>query len=293
VPRALVRSTVEAASRFAAGSAPAAVVPPKVAALVEGVTKAMFLSKLKVTVVLPVVLAAAVAGLGFVGGPAAGGDKPGTPPVNRSGSGDPGPKGEAADEPINHVWITRRSVQQELRLSEKQVKEIAEVRAGVARKHEAELKGAREAAAEGNYKRAREVQNAFQRAEREAFAEAAPRIVSGTALGRLRQIQRQAGGLHNLLRDPAVLKRLGVSDEQVKQIEGFLSEGLEAARQATAKRVAGREVLPPWGLGEAIAFERAAYAGSVKKAVGVLTGPQRRAWDDYVGEPFDFAASSN
>jgi RNA polymerase sigma factor (sigma-70 family) len=64
VPTALLVSTVRAASLGAAGKMAAGVISAKVAALVEGVLKAMLLTRLKKTAVL-VLLAAALVGLGF------------------------------------------------------------------------------------------------------------------------------------------------------------------------------------------------------------------------------------
>ena len=105
VPPALVSSTV----RFAAG--PVSLVPPQVVDLVEGVTQAMFLSKLKIAMVLPVVLLATVAGLAQIKAPA--GDKPAAPP-----SKSPGPAATSpAEHPITHVWITDTAAQEGLRLS--------------------------------------------------------------------------------------------------------------------------------------------------------------------------------
>jgi RNA polymerase sigma factor (sigma-70 family) len=65
VPRLLVDSTVKAASSFAAGSAaPAGVVSAKVAALTQGVVKAMLLTKLKTVAGTVVLVGALVGGMG-------------------------------------------------------------------------------------------------------------------------------------------------------------------------------------------------------------------------------------
>ncbi|HEX8198884.1 MAG TPA: hypothetical protein VF590_00215 [Isosphaeraceae bacterium] len=62
-PNAVVSSTVEAASRFAAGRAAAAgVISPKVAILAEGVLKAMLMSKLKATIAVVLILGFAATG---------------------------------------------------------------------------------------------------------------------------------------------------------------------------------------------------------------------------------------
>jgi RNA polymerase sigma factor (sigma-70 family) len=82
VPPPLFHSTLKVAALVAAGEAAAGVVPAKVAALTEGVLQAMFLSKLKTTSAVFVLVAAMGVGLGTVGdGPLASAqDKPGTRP---------------------------------------------------------------------------------------------------------------------------------------------------------------------------------------------------------------------
>lgn len=67
VPRSLVASTVKAASLIATGkAATAGLVPIKVAALIEGVQKAMFFTKLKTTAVVLLTVALAGTGGGLV-----------------------------------------------------------------------------------------------------------------------------------------------------------------------------------------------------------------------------------
>jgi RNA polymerase sigma factor (sigma-70 family) len=79
-PLSLVFATVRAATTYAAGPATAAVaVSAPVAALTEGVLKAMLLSKLKITLVLFAVIGVVGAGLGGVSFRARAGDQPAVP----------------------------------------------------------------------------------------------------------------------------------------------------------------------------------------------------------------------
>jgi RNA polymerase sigma factor (sigma-70 family) len=97
VPAALVGSTMRAAASFAAGPA-AAGVPAKVAALAEGVLRAMLLSKLKVAATVVLLAALAVLAVGsFAGPPAA------APP--QAGAGKPAGKTSAAPAPA--AWAVR------------------------------------------------------------------------------------------------------------------------------------------------------------------------------------------
>jgi RNA polymerase sigma factor (sigma-70 family) len=66
VPASLVRYTVEAAIPFAAGTAAAGLVPAPVAALSEGVLRAMFLLRVKIATAALLTLAIAGAGLGLI-----------------------------------------------------------------------------------------------------------------------------------------------------------------------------------------------------------------------------------
>jgi RNA polymerase sigma factor (sigma-70 family) len=66
VPSALIRSTVESATAVAAGETVIAAISPKVAALTEGVMKAMFVTKLKSVLTVVLVLAALAGGAGLL-----------------------------------------------------------------------------------------------------------------------------------------------------------------------------------------------------------------------------------
>jgi RNA polymerase sigma factor (sigma-70 family) len=65
VPAAVISSTIQAATVFAAGPAAAGAIPPSVANLTEGVLKSMLISKLKLAVTL--VMGAIILGLGVTG----------------------------------------------------------------------------------------------------------------------------------------------------------------------------------------------------------------------------------
>jgi RNA polymerase sigma factor (sigma-70 family) len=96
-PPALVASTIEAASRLAEGQA-AGVLSAKVAALTEGVVKAMFVSKIKGVLAAVLVVGLALGGIGTGVGlstnPVAVAQQPGAPPDNARGQK---PKAEEVD----------------------------------------------------------------------------------------------------------------------------------------------------------------------------------------------------
>jgi RNA polymerase sigma factor (sigma-70 family) len=80
IPAATASVVMEAASRLAAGHAAAAgLIPMRVAALTEGVLKAMFMSKLKIVAAVVVALGLAGSAAGLVSVPGPGGEQPGGP----------------------------------------------------------------------------------------------------------------------------------------------------------------------------------------------------------------------
>ncbi len=302
VPMSLLQATIKAGLPSAAGLATAGVISAPVAALTEGVLKNMLLTRLKTAIVFTAALLALGAGawqlLAFTTTAA---DQPPTavtpvakpqtdaaPLIAAQNTGDQ-PKSD--DEPINHIWITQKNVQEELHLTENQVKKIQAIRLEVQAKFADELKKAQAEAKKQNFAAYKEVSRRIQDAERKAFAEEAPKLLSAGAIKRLQQIQRQARGLHNLIREPAIRKKLNLDDEQLKKIEEFLKEGAENAKKESAKQQPG-PILLPLTLEDSIALGQKAYAGAMKKAVGVLTKDQQRIWDELVGEPFAFKAAA-
>jgi RNA polymerase sigma factor (sigma-70 family) len=304
VPPPVFHSTLRAAALLAAGQTAHGVISAEVAALTKGVLETMFFAKLKIATLLLLVVAALGTSLGGIGWTAATAGASTTvlaaaPVPQASGSAPAATAGKPAeaqagidDEPINHIWITEKRVQEELQLTEAQVQKITAIRLEANRKYAAERMEAEGEAKKLNFARTQAVSRKIQDAERKAFAEAAPQILSAGALKRLRQIQRQARGTHNLILEPVVRKKLKLDDEQAKQIESFLKEGQQAARKEFSKRAAGQSY-GPIRMDDHIAQAQQAYAGAMQKAVGVLTPEQQRLWHDLVGEPFAFKAAAS
>jgi RNA polymerase sigma factor (sigma-70 family) len=288
VPAPLLAATVKAAALAAAGPAAAAgLVPARVAALVEGVTRAMLLARLKTTAALLAALLGFGAALGVLAPPAAAVKEPAAQ-KGANGPARPAADRPAAEKPAAPVWpgwYFDPRVRAELRLTDAQVRQLSEVIEEANRDYEAERKGSREAAKKGDYRRSQELGRKWLDGQARALQKAAPRILSAGAIKRLSQIERQSWGLARLFRDPAVHQALRLNDEQAKQIEGFFKEAEPQARREMAKLIGGGG---PLAVEKVAAAEGKAYAGAIWRALGTLTAPQRRAWDDLVGAPFDF-----
>jgi RNA polymerase sigma factor (sigma-70 family) len=98
VPAALVASTSKAAGLLAAGQAlTAGAVSPNVAALTEGVVKAMFLTRLKTITAMLVLLTAVGGGIGLFCSATSRATPPSNPALAEPGDGEPGGKNDAAD----------------------------------------------------------------------------------------------------------------------------------------------------------------------------------------------------
>jgi RNA polymerase sigma factor (sigma-70 family) len=301
VPTAVMSATIQAAAAVTAGQTVAGLTSVQVAALTEGVLKAMLLTKLKIATAVVLALAALAAGAWVVGSlaapataaapqpPASAGVKPGAEvraTLLTAAEKTSADHARTDDEPINHVWITQKNVQEELRLTKAQVNKIQAIRQQVYKKYEAELKKAQAEMKKLNFASLNKLSRKIQDEERQAFAAAAPKLLSAGALKRVQQIQRQARGPH-LIREPAIKKKLNLNDEQLRQIEGFLKEGAAKAHKEFARRNRGRG-FAPLPLEDHIAITQKAYADAMKKVLGVLTREQRRTWNDLVGEPFAF-----
>jgi hypothetical protein len=288
VPAPLLARAVKAAALAAAGPAAAAgLIPARVAALAEGVTRAMLLARLKTTAALLAALLVFGAGLGVLARPAAAVHGPAARAVAggpaRPAAAQPAPG--KPPEPVWPGWYFDKRVRAELRLTDAQVRQLGEVIEEANREYAAERKGSQEAAKRGDYHRSQELGHKWLAGQARALQKAAPRILSAGAIKRLYQIERQSRGLARLLKEPAVQRALRLNDEQVKRIEDSFKEAEPQARREMAKLLGGGG---PLMVEKVAAAEGKAYAGVIRRALGTLTAGQRGAWDDLVGEPFHF-----
>jgi hypothetical protein len=100
-------------------------------------------------------------------------------------------------------------------------------------------------------------------------------------LGRLKEIKVQAAGVA-ALSDAAVVKELGLSDEQQKKIAAIVSEAAAARRELMASAQGGNR--------EEIGTKlREAAAATLTKATDVLDAGQKEKFASLKGKPFDVA----
>jgi uncharacterized small protein (DUF1192 family) len=220
VPRALLTRTSSSAGYIATGrAAPAGVVSPRVAALTDGVTRAMCYAKYQTAAVL--VACGLALGIGvrqFGPAPAAAQDPP--PRAARPAAPD--------IEPIDPNLVFDPEVQKQLRLSPNQVRQLTD-----ARNH-----GAATVADQGKRvaeldRRIQELQNeinrlsqerstaqqAIDKAQGDGVKAAIPKVLSKDAVGQLRQLTIQRMRLSDVLLDARIRGRLDLNDEQVKKIQ--------------------------------------------------------------------------
>ncbi|HJZ90826.1 MAG TPA: sigma-70 family RNA polymerase sigma factor [Gemmataceae bacterium] len=295
VPRALVMRTVESASHTASGlAAPAGVISARVAALSDGVTKAMQYAKYKVIVA---VLAGCL-GLGIG--------------VNELGpktaaAQDKAPARESARatgpdiEPIDPNLVFDPGVRKQLRLSPNQVRRLAEARdkgteaAADQGKRVAEIDQRIKALQEEIDRLQKDRDTAHQavhKAQTEQVRAAIPNVLSRDAVQELRQLTLQNMRLSDVLLDAKIRSRLELNDEQVKKIQEIAEKGnvafwLTARTEPVATRVFfSRYVLETDTLRanvEADAFGNASRSDLLK----VLTPAQRTALERMSGVSFD------
>jgi len=243
VPRALLARTVASASPAAGRAVPAGVVSPRVAALTDGVTKAMCYAKYQTAAVL---LACGLA-LGFgvreFGPPPAAAQDPAPPNVARTAAPD--------IEPIDPNLVFDPAVQKQLHLSPNQVRQLTDARdkgaATVADKArqvaeiDRRIRDLQDEINRLSQERAT-AQGAIDKAQGDGVKAAIPKVLSKDAVGQLRRLTIQRMRLSDVLLDARMRSRLELNDEQVKKIQeinekgnGFVFQYLDLARPATFK----------------------------------------------------------
>jgi RNA polymerase sigma factor (sigma-70 family) len=296
VPRALLVRTVESASHTATElAAPVGVVSARVAALSDGVTKAMQYAKYKAVVA---VLAGCL-GLGFG--------------VHQLGprsavAQDKAPAREAARpattpdlEPIDPNLVFDPEVQKQLRLSSNQVRRLTEARdkgteaAADQGKRVADVDQrikALQAEIERLQKERDTAHQAVHKAQTDQVRAVIPNVLSRDAVQQLRQMTLQRMRLSDVLLDAKMRARLELNDEQVKKIQEIAEKGdgaifVTVRTEPIAQEVSfGRFVFGNDSLKGYIDSDRLSDA-SRSELMKVLTPAQRAALERMSGVSFE------
>jgi Spy/CpxP family protein refolding chaperone len=160
--------------------------------------------------------------------------------------------------------LTQKSVQEELKMSEDQVKKVTELEA----KQREAFQGLRDLSREERQKKFQEMAKENEKAIGE--------ILKEDQLKRVKQISLQQQGLR-ALGNPEVAGALKLSDEQKDKVKAIQDE-------------AGKEMRALFGAGldrdEARKKMEEIRKATEEKLTGVLTDEQKTKWKELQGEPF-------
>jgi hypothetical protein len=174
--------------------------------------------------------------------------------------------------------LLNRSVQEELKLSDRQKDELREVseanRAATMRAYEA-----------GNpEKRAEVVKGIFDETEKRVAK--VQETLGPDQSRRLRQIRFQVEGV-NAFADPEFQKELQLTDKQKTEANEIASDVIKEIREVYRAASGDREKLSSFRE-KSTSLNREA----IEKLNGILTDGQKRVWKEMIGEKFDFKADS-
>jgi hypothetical protein len=172
--------------------------------------------------------------------------------------------GQAGRSPVL-MLANQKSVQEELKLSDEQVKKVAKIT-------EAMKEKAADLTETDPKERMKKAMELFQEAEKGVFA-----LLTPAQAKRLRQIALQQQHLARAVENPEVAKELRLSEEQTKQ--------LRAIRESTAKEMSklSEDAKSRDELREKTA---ALTKATEEKLLKVLTEEQKTKWKELLGEPF-------
>ncbi len=201
---------------------------------------------------------------------------PGLPPGAAVPVADPG-----LDLVIAAGLVADKSLQEDLKLTADQVKDIAAAVRKIRQKYQPKLSTL-------DPKERSELLAKFDDETRKAAA----KVLKPEQAKRLKQIERQivAGGVYAFLGEE-VAKELKLTDDQKGKIKGILTE-LQKEITKQAKKVLG-EKIQSGGLDDLkkiVAHQKAAEKltkAAMADIYEVLTADQRKAWKELIGEPFE------
>ena len=162
-------------------------------------------------------------------------------------------------------YLNQKSVQEELKLSDEQVKKLKEL----SDKQREAFQGLRDLSQEERRTKMQESAKATQKAIGE--------ILNDKQQKRLKQIELQQQGGRALANED-VAKTLNLTDEQKKKVQTILTEGRPAAGGGGGQRGQLDE--------EARKKMEEARKARNEKILGVLNDEQKAKWKEMTGEPF-------
>ena len=168
-----------------------------------------------------------------------------------------------------------KSVQQELKLSEEQVKKIEDTANEIREKHQAELEPLRQLDRQEQRQKAAPIRRKIADETRQALAG----VLQPEQQKRLKQIELQQRGAR-AFQEPKVQDSLKLTDEQKGKINTINEDAARKRREA--RQGAGRGNSP-----ETRSKLTALRKESMEKALAVLTPEQKTTWEEMAGKPFE------
>jgi hypothetical protein len=288
VPYSVVDATIKGTSLLAAGKAAATgAISVKVAALTEGVMKAMLFSKLRAAIAVVLILGFVATGAAILTCRTAAGQDDKKPATEKS-------KEEKEVPPASAVnLIMNKSVQKELKLTADQMKDL---RAGTEKEREKYLEQlARIPVVRGDPsqagsvvempdpKKVAELRDQTDAANKKLLAE----VLKPKQISRLKQIDLQLEGIRALLQNKEVALALKLTDDQkgkvTKLFEDIHAHAVSVAPlprpedEKTVKETAMKAHHEAWN---------EAFKEASGKIPSLLTPEQRRRWEAMTGAPF-------
>jgi RNA polymerase sigma factor (sigma-70 family) len=295
MPRVLLTRTIESINHTATNHAAAAsVLPPRVAALSDGVIKTMHVAQYKSIVAMLACSLALAIGVYQINPRLASAQD------GKSNTKVVGPAVTPDIEPIDPNLVFDPDVQKQLRLSPNQVRQLGEARekgtSTVAEQSQRigeidqRIKKLQEEIDKLQQER-NATANVIHKAQSDQVKNAIPKVLSRDAVQQLRQITLQRMRLSDILLDAKMRTRLDLNDEQVKKIQEITDKGGPQRNYTTTTKYLSKlyqraefvDLDQSYSLMSVRDFGDASGAELLK----VLTPPQRQVLERLSGMTFE------
>jgi hypothetical protein len=170
------------------------------------------------------------------------------------------------------VMIEIERVQKELKLTEDQIKKSKAVYAKIQEKYQETFEKLR---AQKQPQQINELTHVMNQETLKAYGG----VLQPEQLKRLKQIDLQQRGAQALL-EPEIVKALKLTEDQQDQIKTINADAAKEIKDSFTNPKANLEEV-----GKKIGELR---KETMEKVTAILTAPQRKAWQEMVGQPFEF-----